>query len=266
MPTVQFWNANNPACEGSVDAGDQCIEWNDAYLTPEGLASIAPGNFGEMHFINNKLKAPYSDQFTLGMRNRVGDWNTSIAWAYITSYDGVIASPGNWFGDGTWYWYDSGHYSLNDGLIPNAGGGGLFLFDNAKETKTTQVLMSFDKPYTSESGWSASIAYTYSWAKERLEFNGDYQFDYPYPYDSLMRAVEPGSEEPPRRNRHLGLALGNDPGGQVRHRIAETPDQFQWHRYLARKNRSGERSQLQLLQDLAGTGELRSATWRSTCS
>ena len=61
-----------------------------------------------MHFINNKLKAPYADQFTLGMRNRVGDWNTSIAWAYITSYDGVIASPANWFGDGTWYWYDTG--------------------------------------------------------------------------------------------------------------------------------------------------------------
>ena len=186
VPTVQFWNANNPACEGPVDAGAQCIEWNDAYLTPEGLASIAPGNFGEMHFINNKLKAPYSDQFTLGMRNRVGDWNTSVAVAYITSYDGVIASPGNWFGDGTWYWYDTFRYALNEALIPNAGGGGLFLFDNAKETKTTQVLMSFDKPYTSESGWSASIAYTYSWAKEKLEFNGDYQFDYPYAYNSLM--------------------------------------------------------------------------------
>jgi outer membrane receptor protein involved in Fe transport len=184
-PTVQFWNANNPACEGPVDASAQCIQWSDAYLTPEGLATIAPGNFGEMHFINNKLKAPYSDQFTLGMRNRVGDWNTSAAVAYIKSYDGVIASPGNWFGDGTWYWYDTFHYSLNDGRIPNAGGGGLFLFDNAKATKTTQVLLSVDKPYSSESPWSASIAYTYSWAKEKLEFNGDYQLDYPYAYNAL---------------------------------------------------------------------------------
>ena len=185
VPTIQFWNSKNPSCEGPVDAGEQCIEWNDAYLTPEGLASIAPGNFGEMHFINNKLKSPYSDQFTLGMRNRMGDWNTSIAWAYITSYDGVIASPGNFFGDGTWYWYDSFHYSLNEALIPNAGGGGLYLFDNAKETKTTQVLISFDKLYSSESPWSASIAYTYSWAKEKLEFNGDYQFDYPFAENSL---------------------------------------------------------------------------------
>ncbi len=184
-PTVQFWNVNNPACQPNTQNNEFCIPWDDAYRTPEGLAGIAPGNFGEMHFINNNLKAPYADQFTLGMRNRINDWNTSVAVAYIESHDGVIASPGNFFGDGTWYWYDSGNYSLNQALIPNAGGGGLFLFDNAKETKTTQVLMSFDKPYTSESGWSASIAYTYSWAKEKLEFNGDYQFDYPFAEDSL---------------------------------------------------------------------------------
>ena len=51
---------------------------------------------------------------------------------------------------------------LNEAPVPNAGGGGLFLFDNAKETETTQVLLSPDKPYSSESPWSASIAYTYS--------------------------------------------------------------------------------------------------------
>ena len=109
-PTVQFWNDSDPVnntCPPSTLNDPFCIPWDDAYLTPEGLASIAPGNFGEMHFINNNLDAPYSDQFTLGMRNRLGDWNTSAAFAYITSYDGVIASSGNFFGDGTWYWYDS---------------------------------------------------------------------------------------------------------------------------------------------------------------
>jgi hypothetical protein len=144
------------------------------------------------------------------MRNRIGDWNTSIAWAYIASYNGVIASPGNFFGDGTWYWYDSFHYSLNEALIPNAGGGGLFLFDNAKETKTTQVLMSFDKPYTSESGWSASIAYTYSWAKEKLEFNGDYQLDYPFAYKSLMVL---SSQVP--KNRLVAIGTADIPWGMT---------------------------------------------------
>jgi hypothetical protein len=54
----------------------------------------------------------------------------------------------------------------------------LFLFDNAKETRNTQLLLSLEKPYTVESGWSASIAYTYSNAYDRLEDNGDYQLDY----------------------------------------------------------------------------------------
>ena len=254
-PTVQFWNANNPACLPNTQNNDFCIPWDDAYRTPEGLATIAPGNFGEMHFINNKLKAPYADQFTLGMRNRINDWNTSVAVAYIESHDGVIASPANFFGDGTWYWYDTFHYSLNEALIANAGGGGLFLFDNAKETKTTQVLMSFDKPYTSESGWSASIAYTYSWAKEKLEFNGDYQLDYPFADFSPFVL---SSQVPKNRLVAIGTAgraLGNERGGQVRHRIAEAPDRVQRHRHLARKNRSAERPQLQLLQDLAGSAE-----------
>jgi outer membrane receptor protein involved in Fe transport len=185
VPTVQFWNANNPACPPDTLNNPSCIPWDDAYLTPEGLQSIAPSPFGEMHLINNNLDAPYSDQFSLGMRNRLGVWDTSVAFAYITSYDGVIASLGNYFGDGTWWWYDTGQWSGYTALVPSpVGGQALYLFDNAKATRTKQVLLSVDKPYTVDSGWSASFAYTYSDAKERLEFNGDYQFDYAYPYYS----------------------------------------------------------------------------------
>jgi outer membrane receptor protein involved in Fe transport len=186
VPTVQFFNAGNPGCAGPAQASATCLAWNDTYLTPAGLQSISPVAFGEMHLINNNLKAPYSNQFSLGMRNKVGSWNTSATLVRIISYNGVIASSGNFFGDGTWYWFDSGAYAGYTGLAPDIGSGqqSLFLFDNAKATKTTQVLLSFDKPYTQESGWSASFAYTYSNAKERLEFNGDYQFDYAHAYYS----------------------------------------------------------------------------------
>jgi len=187
VPQVQFWNDSNPlgTCQPGTLNDPFCIPWDDAYLTPEGLASITPGNFGEMHFMNNNLDTPYSDQFTLGMRNRLGDWYTSAAFAYIKSYDGVIASGANFFGDGTWYWYDSGFWSLFGGApVSNAGGGGLFLFDNAKATRTKQLLLSAEKPYSQESRWAVSLAYTYSDAEERLEFNGDYQFDYAFPYYS----------------------------------------------------------------------------------
>ncbi len=180
VPTIQFWNAANPGCQPGTTGNPFCIEFDDSYLTPGGLQSIAPGAFGEMHLINNNLKAPYADQFSLGMRNRVGDWSTSLSVVRILSHDGLIASLANFFGDGSWYWWDSGRWSGYEGLPPNAGGGSLYLFDNAKETRTTQVLLGLEKAYTREAGWSASLAYTWSHAKERLEFNGDYQLDYAY--------------------------------------------------------------------------------------
>ena len=139
----------------------------------------------------------------------------------ILSKNGLVASLANFFGDGTWYWYDSGRWSGYDALPPNAGGGSLYLFDNAKATRTTQVLLALDKPYTRESGWSASFAYTYSHAKERLEFNGDYQLDYASPALRAVRAVEPGSQASPGRRRQRRCALGHHARRQAGDRDAE---------------------------------------------
>src|SRR5262249_7066441 len=133
------------------------------------------------HLINNNIKAPYADQYSLGMRNRLGDWNTSLSLVRILSKNGLVASLANFYGDGTWYWYDTFRWSGYDGLPPNAGGSSLYLFDNVKATRTTQVLMQLEKPYSHESHWAASVAYTYSHAKERMEFQGDYQLDYAHP-------------------------------------------------------------------------------------
>ena len=178
LPTVQFLTDKNPNCATPADITPTCIPFSDAYLTPDGLQSAAPGAFGEMHFIKNNIKAPYSDQFSIGMRNRLGAWNTSVAVARILSHDGLIARLGNFFGDGTWYWYDTGNWSGYTGGVANANGGFIYLFENAKESRTTQLLVSFDKPYTRESRWFASIGYTFSKAQEKLVSNGDYQFDY----------------------------------------------------------------------------------------
>jgi outer membrane receptor protein involved in Fe transport len=184
VPTVQFFDASNPGCpaDGSL-AGPNCVAWNNSYLTAAGLQSIAPASSGEMHFMNNHLKAPYSDQFSLGMRNRYGDWLASVTLARINAHDGLIGFDGSRFGDGSWQWWDtSGNYNYAGwyGGAPN-GVGYLYLFDNAKESRTTQLLVALNKAYTKESGWSANIAYTFSKAEDKLTFNGDYQFDYARP-------------------------------------------------------------------------------------
>lgn len=212
VTTVQFWNPANSGCLPGTTGNPYCIEWDDSYRTEAGLQAVAPSSFGEMHLINNDIRTPYSDQFSLGMRNRLADWYTSLSVVRILSYDGLVASLADFYGDGTWYWYDSFRWSGYDALPPNAGGSSLFLFDNVKQTRSTQVLLSVEKPYTSESRWSANFAYTYSHAKERLEFQGDYQLDYPYATDAPFvtsnqvpehRLVAVGSMEVP-----WGITLG----------------------------------------------------------
>ena len=214
VATVGFKNpASIVGCTDTSPTTPNCVPWNDAYVTTAGLQSIAPSPYGEMHFMNNHLKAPYSDQFSIGMRNKLGEWHTSATLARVLSYDGLIATEANYFGDGTWWWYASGPYAGYTGLVPTPNGGaGLFLFDNAKASRTTQLLLSFEKPYSVESHWSASIAYTFSHALDRLISNGDYQLDYghpqysPYVYSNQLprhRLVAAGSIDVP-----WGLVLG----------------------------------------------------------
>src|SRR5262249_35021372 len=87
-----------------------CIAWDPKYLT--GLDTLLPlaaaSNVGkEVDLINNNLKAPYSDQFSIGMRNKVGDWNTSAAFVRILSYDGFAFTLGNRYPDGA-FWHSCG--------------------------------------------------------------------------------------------------------------------------------------------------------------
>ena len=183
VPTVQFFDSFNGGCpaDGSKQT-PTCIAWNNAYYTTAGLQSIAPASYGEMHLMPNNLKVPYSDQFSIGMRNRLGIWDTSVTLARINAHDGLQGFSGDRFGDGSWQvWDAAGNYNYIGYVSPGApnGVGYLYLFNNGKESRNTQLLISASKPYTKESGWSTTIAYTYSDAFDKLTFNGDYQFDYP---------------------------------------------------------------------------------------
>ena len=193
QPTVQFVNASAPPGAG-CNAGAlsaTCTTWDPSYLTPAGLQQLGltSGATGEVQLINNHLKAPYSDQFSIGMRNKVGDWNTSATISRINSYDGLVARLGNHFWDGGWY---EGGQAWGGGGAP--GIGNLFLFDNGKKTQTTQVLLSAIKPYSKESGWYTTVAYTFSRAVQNVHYFTDYQFD----YASIKDAPLVDSEAVPR--------------------------------------------------------------------
>ena len=132
--------------------------------------------------INNNIKTPYSDQFSLGMRNALGDWNSSVSVVHIESHDGIVFTLGNRYPDGTFRPAGTTWGGQPWGFgIP--GFGQLILADNGLETRLNSLLLSLDKPYTRDSGWGVTVAYTFSAAKENrpnvAASDEHYVFDYP---------------------------------------------------------------------------------------
>jgi outer membrane receptor protein involved in Fe transport len=171
--TVYFPNAGGTTPGGCF--GSPCVPWNPAFLT--GLSNlqslIGSSNSGaEVDAINNNLKVPYSDQFSIGIRNKLGDWNTSAAISRVISKNGFLFTLGNR--------YPSGAFFMNGGQPwgdPVPGFGNLIIGNEGVETKATQVLLSAEKPFTPESNWGATFAYTYTSASQNRDITQQYGFD-----------------------------------------------------------------------------------------
>jgi outer membrane receptor protein involved in Fe transport len=181
-PTLNFYGTpyTYNGCTTPANASPTCVAWNPAFLNLATLQTQANGNFGEIDLTNNNLKNPYSDQFSVGIRNRLGDWNVSTAVAQINSYNVILGHLGNRYSNGAYYqngaqWGASG--------VP--GLGSLILWDNAGKDRDTELLLSADKPYTPESHWGMSVAYTFTNAKQNNSYsyagNNAYLFDLPFP-------------------------------------------------------------------------------------
>lgn len=162
--------------DGLPRDGRQTILWNPTYLTPEGFAALlaslatdptSPGT-SELRAIPNDLKTPYTDQFSLGIRQRFGIFRTSLTLTHIIGRDQIGYAP------------------LNRTQTTNAGGFYDFIpmingFSNAvvafntRRTRYSAVYLTVDKPYTRQSGWGAGLAYTFAHSRERgYSFNFDY--------------------------------------------------------------------------------------------
>ena len=182
---------NAPGRPCTVGTGN-CLAWDPAYFNEANLAALVAANpnvGGEVNLINNDLKTPFSDQFSLGMRNTVTmggiDWNTSATLSYVESKDGIYFALGNRFPDGGFRENPAWTWGGQPWGQPIPGFGTLIIADNGIETRTKSALFSIDKPYTEDSGWGVTLAYTYTHAREnRLNAaltDEHYIFDYPNP-------------------------------------------------------------------------------------
>jgi outer membrane receptor protein involved in Fe transport len=160
--------------------GTSCFTWNPNFLNGvQNLQALLGGAAaGEMNMMNNRLKMPYSDQFSLGMRNRIGDWNTSATVSRIESHDGFAFNLGNRRPDGSFWgpvpWGGPAQPWL---FAPPGLAGNLIIGRNGIETRNTQLLLSADKPYTRDSRWGTTLAYTFTKAKQNRDINEHYSFD-----------------------------------------------------------------------------------------
>jgi len=151
-----------------------CVAWDPAFAQdPATIVALFNGMAGEVDLINNELAVPYSDQFSLGMRNRLADWNTSVAVTRIESKDGFVFTLGNRYPNGD-FWQNR---SQPWGNSPPGLAGVLLVGNSGIETNSTQVLVSAEKPYTEESKWGATFSYTYTDADQNRDINEHYAFD-----------------------------------------------------------------------------------------
>lgn len=168
--TIRFAGPTN-----CVPAPGTCTAFDPTYLSnPDSLANLVDARVrnGEIDLLNNDLKTPYADQYSLGLRTQLGEWNTSATLSYIHSKDGFIFTLGNRYANGDFFQNGAQAFEQRP-----QGFGNLIIGNNGVETKTGQLLLSADKPYTQESGWGLTAAYTFSRARGNRGNDDRYGFD-----------------------------------------------------------------------------------------
>lgn len=185
--------------DGLPRNGQPTIVWQDSYLTPEGFQALlnslatdptAPGTT-ELRAIPNDLKTPYTDQFSIGIRQRFGPIRTSLSYSYILGRDQIGYAPLNRTAEVN----SSGFYDV----IPLINGySNVVAAFNTRRTRYHALYLSIDKPYTERSGWGFGIAYTFAHSRER-----GYSFNFDFPNISTDPFVPNAGDE-----RHRLVANG----------------------------------------------------------
>lgn len=132
---------------------------------------------GEIWLLHKDFKMPFADQYSLGLRQALGQWNAEIAYSHVHSKNQLVWFSGNRDPEGG--------FGTQSSIDPLWGGpigyGNLLLGKFVGETKTSSIFVKADKPYTSESGWGLTVAYTNSDAKTTdREWNNEDIFDFTY--------------------------------------------------------------------------------------
>ena len=165
LRTFQF------SLDGLPRNGQPTILWNPSYLSVDGLngliaTGLAPN--GELRVLKNDQKPPHVDQFSIGVRQKFGEWQTSLTFTHQRGYNEIAYFPAN------------RSVARNPGgfldFIPVPGFGNIVASSDDRETRFTGVYVTAEKPYTEDSRWGVTFAYTYA----QSDMKG-YLFNFDFP-------------------------------------------------------------------------------------
>lgn len=165
------------SADGLPRDGQPTIQWDDAYLSAEGLnaliaSGVAPNP--EIYLIESDTRVPETIQASLGVRQRFGDdWLASVTVARNRSRHGFSYIYGNRNPDGF-----LGPLPDQGCCTSVSGGyGNILLSTDDKQTWYNGFYLTLEKAYNQASPWGMTMAYTYSEAEET---GGDlFSLDYP---------------------------------------------------------------------------------------
>lgn len=172
-PVAVFFKGNYGTANGCYRPDRLCIDYDPKYQNIDELNAIADvKGSGELFVFNNDLKTPYSDQYSIGLSNQVGDWLTDVTVQRNLSYDGFAMTLINRYPNGDYYQNGSAPWGE-----PVPGYNNTIMGNNGLESRSTQILISAEKPYTKESGWGLTLAYTHTSARQNRNIDEPFAFD-----------------------------------------------------------------------------------------
>ncbi|WP_322965122.1 TonB-dependent receptor [Sphingomonas fuzhouensis] len=168
--------------------GTPTVVWNDRYLTRDGLLSlIANAQTGqpELFAVKNNARPPVTDQFTLGVRQRIGIFQASLSGSYVAGRNGYTHLFATRNADGTCCNVGNGSPTRN------AGFSNVLIGYDGLKTRYKALFFTLDKAYTQSSGWGFNLAYTLSKGEQNGNDLFSLQFATPDAYGYRPR---PGDE------------------------------------------------------------------------
>ena len=172
--------------DGLPRDGNPTVRWDPRYLTRDGLLALRATDatgLPELFAVKNNARPQRTDQFSMGVRQRFGDWQTSATASYIRGshgYTHLFATRRT----------DNLDCCNTDPVRP-FGFGNVLIGSDSLDTRYKALYLTVDKPYSKASGWGFGAAYTLS--KSEQNGNDLFSLDKPTPDDYGFRN-KPGDE------------------------------------------------------------------------